>query len=129
MKHPVHTVRLSQQAKDQLTKLKRYTKLMQWNVLSRWSFCLSLAEPTIPPAMDIPLDSNVEMTWETFGGEHHAIYTALLTQRCHDDGLGTSPDVLSEQFKLHLHRGIAYLASPHRIRDRADLFRELPCVK
>ena len=33
------------------------------------------------------------------------------------------PDVLARQFRLHLHRGISYLAAPHQIRSLADLIR------
>ena len=40
------------------------------------------------------------------------------------DGLGVAPEVLARQFRLHLHRGISYLATPHLIRSVADLFRQ-----
>jgi hypothetical protein len=39
------------------------------------------------------------------------------------DGLGTDLDVLARQFRLHLHRGISYLAPPHLIRSIGDLVR------
>ena len=45
---PVERVRLSQTAKDQLTKLKRQTRIDRWNVLCRWALCRSLAEPSPP---------------------------------------------------------------------------------
>jgi len=48
MEPPIDRIRLSQTAKDQLTKLKRITKIDQWNILCRWAF-VALAEPTIPP--------------------------------------------------------------------------------
>ena len=34
-------IRLSQQAKDQLIKLKRVTGIEHWNVLCRWALCVS----------------------------------------------------------------------------------------
>jgi len=61
------------------------------------------------------------MTWQVFGGEAHELYLALLKERCELDGLGTSDDVLGRQLRLHLHRGISYLAAPHTIRSVADL--------
>jgi hypothetical protein len=67
------------------------------------------------------------MTWQVFGGEAHELYLALLKERCEQDGLGTSEEVLARQFRLHLHRGIAYLATPHAIRSLTDLVR--PAVK
>lgn len=103
------TIRLSQRAKEQLSKAKRDTGIKTWNVLSRWAFCLSLAEPSPPAPAKIPTDSSVEMTWKVFGGADADIYLALLKQRCRTDGLGTDPTTLAEQFRLHLHRGIGYL--------------------
>jgi DNA sulfur modification protein DndE len=114
---------LSSQAKDQLIRLKTRTGIGQWNILCRWAFCLSLAQPQAPTPIEIPADSNVEMTWHVFGGDAHELYLALLKERCRRDGVGTSEDVLTRQFRLHLHRGIGYLATPHAIRSIADLVR------
>jgi DNA sulfur modification protein DndE len=112
----VETIRLSQQARDQLIRLKRWTGIKNWNVLCRWAFCTSLREQSIPPPTKILLDSSVEMTWKVFAGPYQELFTALLMARCRRDGLGVAEDVLDTQFKLHLHRGIAYLAGDRRIR-------------
>lgn len=119
---PIEHIRLSKQAREQLIRLKRYTGIEHWNVLCRWAFCRSLAEPSVPPPAKIPADSNVEMSWRVFGGRHHEVYLALLKERCLCDGLGTEDDVLASQFRLHLHRGIAYLSSDRRLRDSIDAF-------
>ena len=105
----LETVRISEKAKRQLSAVKRKTGIEHWNVLCRWAFCLSLADKSVPSPANIPLDSNVEMTWRTFGGEHQEIYMALLKQRCYTNGENISQQVLTEQFKLHLHRGIGML--------------------
>lgn len=107
---PIENIRLSQKAKDSLIKLKRTTGIEHWNVLCRWAFCLSLREPSIPPAMNHPADSNVEMTWRVFAGDHVEVYWALLKQRCQRDGIALNEHELQRQFRLHLHRGIAYLS-------------------
>lgn len=125
----IEHIRLSQQARDQLIRLKRWTGIENWNVLCRWAFCISLAESSIPPPTKIPADSSVEMTWKVFGGAHHDIYLALLKERCNKDGLGTSEEVVSAQFRLHLHRGIGYLAalvSDKQIKSITDLIKRLP---
>ena len=116
MEPPVKQIKLSQSAKDQLIKLKRYTKLDQWNIICRWAFCRSLAEPSRPSPIPIPLDSNVEIAWHVFGGEMADIFTIALKQRCQKDGLGTDPETLATQFRLHLHRGIGYLAGDPNIK-------------
>lgn len=108
-------IHLSQQAKDQLVRLKRATGLTTWNTLCRWALCASLAEASAPPPKKIPSDSNVEMSWRVFSGTDGDIYFALLRERCLRDGLSIDADTLAEQFRLHLHRGIAHLASNKRI--------------
>lgn len=121
MESPIERIRLSQTAKDQLTKLKRSTKIDQWNILCRWAFCRSLAEPSIPSPVPIPSDSNLEMTWRVFGGEMSDILLLALKQRCYNDNLGTDKETLAMQFRLHLHRGIGYLAGDPNIKKIEDL--------
>ena len=121
MESPIERIRLSQTAKDQLTKLKRVTKIDQWNILCRWALCRSLAEPSIPSPVPIPADSNVEMTWRVFGGEISDILLIALKQRCYNDNLGTDKETLAMQFRLHLHRGIGYLAGDPNIKKIEDL--------
>ena len=119
----IRQVRLSNQAKEQLIRLKTRTGIQQWNILCRWAFCLSLREATPPTPIDIPADSNVEMSWQVFGGEHHELYLAILKLRCHSDGLSVEPEILNRQFRLHLHRGIGYLAVPGYIKSINDLIQ------
>ena len=117
----IETVRVTQQAKDQLLTLKRRTGVMQWNVLCRWALCRSLAEPTAPPRVELQLNSNIEIDWRTFGGAEEEIYLALVRCRCAEDGLDDSDAAVAEQFKLHLHRGIGYLVGDKSLQSVEDL--------
>ena len=121
MEPPIDRFKLSQSAKDQLLKLRRLTKIDQWNILCRWAFCRSLAEPSIPSPVPIPADSNVELTWRVFGGEMSDILLIALKQRCHNDGLPLDKETLATQFRLHLHRGIGYLAGDPNLKKIEDL--------
>jgi DNA sulfur modification protein DndE len=121
MDNPLERVRISRTAEDQLVKLKRNTRIKQWNILCRWAFCRSLAEPSIPSPVPIKTDSKVEIAWNVFGGEIADILLIALKQRCTQDGLGTEQDTLKEQFTLHLHRGIGYLAGDNNIKQVEDL--------
>ena len=123
MEPPVDRVRISQAAKDQLIKLKRVTKIDQWNILCRWAFCRSLAEPTPPSPVAIPADSNVEMTWQVFGGVSGDLLIVALKQRCHNDQLGKDQETLATQFRLHLHRGIGYLAADPNTKTLEDFVK------
>ena len=138
MDSPIERVRLAKTAEDQLIKLKRSTKIKQWNILCRWALCRSLAEPSIPSPIPMPEakasqaassnaaskrsnDNKVEIAWTVFGGEIADILLIALKQRCHLDGLGTEPETLKQQFNLHLHRGIGYLAGDNSLNAIEDL--------
>lgn len=116
----LETVRLSEQAKDQLVTLKRRTGIGNWNILCRWAFCRSLAEPTTPPKYELILDSNIEMGWRTFAGDAGNLYWALLEEWCSQRGI-LDEDDLREMFKLHLHRGIGYLVGDSSLKSIENL--------
>jgi DNA sulfur modification protein DndE len=124
----IEHIRLSQQARDQLLRLKRTTGIKHWNVLCRWAFVASLAEPGVPAPARAATEGGVEMSWKVFGGEHHDAYLALLKARCDRDGLGTKDDVLAAQLRYHLHRGIGYLFADKRLRDVSGLFRRIKAL-
>jgi DNA sulfur modification protein DndE len=109
------SVRVNQQAKDQLIKLKRITGIKQWNVLCRWALCASLADPSPPLVRSIRADSNVEMSWRTFAGPLDAAFVALLRHRMatSDEGFPDMADALT----AHLHRGIGQLSGTLQIGD------------
>ena len=79
--------KLSNQAKDKLSRLKGKTGIRNWNVLCRWAFCYSLNENTIPTDVSIETDSNLEMSWYTFAGEYSELYEALMIEWCMEMGI------------------------------------------
>ncbi|WP_395943303.1 DNA sulfur modification protein DndE [Brevundimonas sp.] len=112
----IETVRIDEQGREQLIRLKRHTGVDTWNVLCRWAFCASLAEKTRPPMRLFKGEPAVEIAWRVFGGAHHELYLALLKQRLKQDGYELNDSNLQEQFRLHLHRGLGYLAANRAIR-------------
>lgn len=48
------------------------------------------------------------------------LYMALLKERLLRDGMPLDAETLSQQFRLHLHRGIAYLAGNRELRKIDD---------
>lgn len=118
------TVRVSKQGRDQLITLKRRTGVENWNVLCRWALCTSLAEPSRPLDQKIVTDSSIEMTWRTFAGEDEEVYEAILRDRCKRDGINLTDENLLQQFRLHLHRGISYLAGDPQVTSLAKLMRK-----
>ena len=117
----IKQIRLSNTAKDKLSRLKGKTGIHNWNVLCRWAFCFSLREETIPTDIEIDSDSNVEMSWMTFAGEYYELYEALIKAWCIEHNLGIEEQVISKYFKLHLERGIGYLSGTNFIKNVIDL--------
>lgn len=122
----IETVRLNGRARNQLITLKRKTGIENWNILCRWALCVSLAERHSPRKGTAGGETGIEMTWRTFGGEYADLYLGLLKQRCLDEGIEPDEETLTEQLKLHLHRGIGYLAGKKDLKAIEDLV-ELTC--
>jgi len=116
-------IRLSQKEKDALVTLKRRTGIVQWNVLCRWAFLLSLAERKVPKTQEIISDSNIEMAWKTFGGEYDQLFLHLLIERCLADGISTEQSSLVRQFRIHLQRGISYLSAKGKITNIRNIIQ------
>lgn len=119
---PVDHVRLTAAARDQLVTLTRRTKIGHRNILCRWAFCRSIAEPNPPQPAKLPFDSKIPpIDWHTFAGDFGDVLWGLLRMRCHADGLALDEETLRTQFDLHLHRGLGYLVGDPRVTDITGL--------
>lgn len=119
----VKQVRLSQRSKEKLSRLKGKTGIKNWNILCRWALCYSLGEKTLPTDIEIQADSNLEMSWYTFGGEYSELYDALMRAWCIEMKLPTDEKTLSKYFYLNLERGIAHLSGTGFIKSLDDLIK------
>lgn len=117
----VESIKLPQQAKDQLIRLKRITGIDQWNILCRWAFCLSIAEKRNPPREHIATDSSIEMTWRTFAGDHSSIYRALLLKRAKEEEILEDKEAMANFLRAHIVRGISYLTARRELKSIANL--------
>ena len=119
----VKQIRLSNRAKERLSRLKGKTGIKNWNVLCRWAYCYSLKENTIPTPENIDADSNVEMSWYTFAGEYSDLYEALIIAWCRKMDIPTDNDTMAKYIKMHIERGISYLSGTNFIKELDDLLR------
>ena len=117
----IKQIRLSQRAKEHLSRLKGKTGVKNWNILCRWALCYSLSENTVPTDIQIAADSNLEMSWYTFGGEYHELYEALVKAWCIRMNLPTDDETVAKYFRLNLERGIAHLSGTGFIKSIDDL--------
>lgn len=116
-------IRLSNHAKERLSRLKGRTGIKNWNVLCRWAYCYSLKENTIPTPEHIDGDSNLEMSWYTFAGEYSDLYEALIIAWCKKMELPTDNDTMVRYIKMHIERGISYLSGTNFIKDLNSLLK------
>ncbi len=119
----IKTIRLSEEEKEKLSRLKGKTGIQNWNVLCRWALCYSLSENTIPTDIPIVQNSNVEMSWQTFAGEYEELYYALVKVWCVKMGLPTDEETIDKYFKLNLDRGIKHLSGTGYIKNIDDLLK------
>ncbi len=120
----IETVRVSKHGRDQLIRLKSRTGIENWNILCRWAFCLSLSDKAPIREEHIVSENSIEMSWKTFAGENDEVYFSLLKQRCINDEIPLDDETLQNQFRLHLHRGIAYMMGEKEISDISALVRK-----
>ena len=120
----IENIKLSQKERDNLIKLKRVTRIKNWNTLCRWAFCISLSDPEKPRKVKVVSDSSLEMKWKVFGGNHHQTYMALLIERCKQDGVELHDEELYNQFRLHLNRGINRLTLDKELKSMNALLQK-----
>lgn len=111
MKPPLDNIRVSQRSREILIALKRKTGIANWNIMCRWAFCESLANPNRPPTAVGSPESNIEMSWETFAGELSDVLMALFYKRAAKDRVSDERHERAAYFRGHLERGISQLQS------------------
>ena len=107
-------VRFCKEADSWLRTLKSRTGITP-NLLCRLGYCLSLEEMTLPDLAKYPEDSAREINRYTLLGEYDAAYEALLKQRLSDAGHEElTTELLDDQFRAHMNRGVMLLAARMR---------------
>ena len=119
----VDVIRLGPATKIRLTTLKRRTGIENWNVLCRWAFSLSIADPEPVTHRYDEHGNAVEMTWKTFSGEQDWLYSALLQQRAEIDKDVYESGSLGSLLRCHIARGIGRLVAV-RVTDSIESFIE-----
>ena len=120
------TLRYSKQVRNNLTKLKRRTKLPHYHTLCRWGLCMSLADdrPARPEAKDSSDDSAFfDLPWARFGQSDSALLAEMVHQRAKQEGVDPTEHNLQKLAESHIARGVRRLAANNNIRSIADLLR------
>jgi DNA sulfur modification protein DndE len=108
---------VSKEVDQALRTLKARTGLTP-NLICRYGFCLSLAEPGIPDPQLYADSQGREFNRYTLTGQWDLFFFSLLRERLIQDGLDIEAD-LESQFKAHLSRGV--LSLTRRLKSLADI--------
>lgn len=114
-------IKLNAAARNQLVTLKRRTGIEHNNAICRHALCLSLANPSVPPAESFSFNGGIEIDWRVLTGGQEALYHNLLAVRLVSEGRRVSDEAIRQTFILHVHRGLSYLVS----RRDSDLLIEM----
>ena len=117
MKPPLESIRVSARSREILITLKRKTSIANWNIICRWAFCDSLANPNRPVSASGSTESNVEMSWETFAGGFSEMLLAAFYKRAAKDGIPIERHEEARYFRSHLERGISQLQNVKSLPD------------
>jgi len=114
-------IRFSKEASESLNRMKGRMGL-NWNILCRIGFCLSLNESAEPSLLDYKADGEIEIDRKILIGNEEDLYIALLVQRCILSDIPSSQHM--EYFKAHMNRGAILLSK--RIGNIKDLAQLIP---
>jgi len=112
MDFAVERIRLTNQEKGLLTRMKGATGLDNWNIFARWAFCYSLSmKEKISVQQEEESSFGIEMTWMVFAGKNFKIYQDLLVQECLALDLKPNKSNLNKVMRAHLSNGIKKMYS------------------
>lgn len=111
----IESLRLNHRARNQLISLKRKTGIANWNVLCRWALCVSLQESKRANSRSYKKEGAIEIAWRVLTGQYADVYEALLKQRLYRENKRPTDQNMQECLRVHVHRGIGYLASDKKI--------------
>lgn len=115
MNPPLESIGVSQRSREILITLKRRTGIANWNVLCRWAFCDSLANPNRPVPFVGHADSSIDMSWDTFAGDLSHPLLVGFEIRARKDGITDDKQERANYFRSHLERGITQLQNARNL--------------
>jgi DNA sulfur modification protein DndE len=119
----IKSVQLNIEALDQITRLKKSLGINKNNVMCRWALLLSLSETGKITELSLNFETGGrgEIAWDTFGGEHAAMYLAILKIRLKEDGIEPNYDNIRKYLIQHINRCLGYMLGGKNLKSIRDL--------
>lgn len=115
-------LRFSKEASESLNRMKGRMGL-NWNILCRIGFCISLNDQIDPNPNDYKADGEIEIDRKILIGNEDDLYIALLKQRCLMSSI--PEEQYMDYFRAHMNRGAILLSKRiGSIKDLAQLITD-----
>jgi|TARA_B100000989_G_scaffold221703_1_gene169440 DNA sulfur modification protein DndE len=120
----IESLKLSDRSSNEISTIKRNTKIETMNIICRWALTVSLSSDLPPPPLAKEDKILREIDWKIFAGDYEHLIMALLKDRLFQEKIEITNDSLNDQLRAHVQRGLSLIASQKKIRSIAD-FAEL----
>ena len=120
----IESLKLSDRSSNEISTIKRNTKIETMNIICRWALTVSLSSDLPPPPLAKEDKILREIDWKIFAGDYEHLIMALLKDRLFHEKIEITNDSLNDQLRAHVQRGLSLIASQKKIRSIAD-FAEL----
>lgn len=120
MTPPIDSIRLSQEDRDRLIRVKRLTGIESWNVLCRWALLLGLRAERGDTDESRETRGAIEIKWDTFAGSYSRLLAHLITWS-YQAQKTEKYKTIGEFIHGRLTHGILILSKPGKIQNVASL--------
>ena len=116
----IESLKLSDRSSNEISTIKRNTKIETMNIICRWALTVSLSSDLPPPPLAKEDKILREIDWKIFAGDYEHLIMALLKDRLFQEKIEITNDSLNDQLRAHVQRGLSLIASQKKIRSIAD---------
>lgn len=116
----IESLKLSERSSNEISTIKRNTKIETMNIICRWALTVSLSSDLPPPPLAKEDKIIREIDWKIFAGDYEHLIMALLKERLSQEKIELTNESLNDQLRAHVQRGLSLIASQKKIRSITD---------
>ena len=116
----IESLKLSERSSNEISTIKRNTKIETMNIICRWALTVSLSSDLPRPPLAKEDKIIREIDWKIFAGDYEYLIMALLKERISQEKIELTNESLNDQLRAHVQRGLSLIASQKKIRSITD---------